>query len=149
MNRRTIFSFIVLMMTVVCAIFMGGTLAAFVSVPSLLILSSVTIGGVLWTNSLADIDEGLSDWLANRLDDAGRERCYRIFSQAANLAVVAGFVGVLIGLIQMLRNLADSSAIGPAMAVALLSLLYAVLFGEILLRAVAEDCRNRGKGPAV
>ena len=141
MNIRTMSALVVMMTTIVCAILMGGPLAHFVSVPGLLLFFSVTIGVVLWGNSLDDIAGGVSDWLGNRaLDDAGRERCHRIFSQAANFAVASGFVGVLIGLVQMLQNLEDPSAIGPAMAMALLSLLYAVVFGEIILRSVAEDC---------
>lgn len=50
-----------------------------------------------------------------------------------------GMIGTLIGLVQMLGNMADPKAIGPAMAVALLTTLYGaflanVLFGPILTK---------------
>ena len=44
-----------------------------------------------------------------------------------------GMIGTLIGLVQMLQNLDDPSAIGPAMAVALLTTFY----GSVLANVVA------------
>ncbi len=44
-----------------------------------------------------------------------------------------GMIGTLIGLVQMLQNLSDPSAIGPAMAVALLTTFY----GAVLANAIA------------
>ncbi|MEZ5676853.1 chemotaxis protein MotA [Thalassovita litoralis] len=54
-----------------------------------------------------------------------------------DIAPAMGMIGTLIGLVQMLGNMADPKAIGPAMAVALLTTLYGafianVLFGPIL-----------------
>ena len=49
---------------------------------------------------------------------------------AARFMMAAGVAGTLIGLIQMLRNMTDPSAIGSGMAVALITVLYAVLAGE-------------------
>lgn len=58
-----------------------------------------------------------------------------------------GMIGTLIGLVLMLKNMSDVSAIGPAMAIALLTTLYGafianVLFGPVLtkmeLRSEAE-----------
>ena len=50
-----------------------------------------------------------------------------------------GMIGTLIGLVQMLQNLSDPSAIGPAMAVALLTTFY----GSILANAVALPIKNK------
>jgi chemotaxis protein MotA len=54
-----------------------------------------------------------------------------------DIAPAMGMIGTLIGLVQMLGNMADPKAIGPAMAVALLTTLYGafianVIFGPIL-----------------
>lgn len=56
-----------------------------------------------------------------------------------DIAPAMGMIGTLIGLVQMLGNMADPKAIGPAMAVALLTTLYGaflanVLFGPILAK---------------
>ena len=54
-----------------------------------------------------------------------------IFNQWAALAGAMGMVGTLIGLVAMLLNMADPSAIGPSMAVALLTTLYGAMIGNI------------------
>jgi Na+/glutamate symporter len=48
-------------------------------------------------------------------------------------------IGTLIGVVKMLQNMDDPSAIGPAMAVALLTLLYGILLGEIVFKSMATD----------
>jgi len=54
-----------------------------------------------------------------------------IFSGWAGLAGAMGMIGTLVGLVAMLLNMADPSAIGPAMAVALLTTLYGAMIGNI------------------
>ena len=49
-----------------------------------------------------------------------RERMVSVLRRAAEVAPAMGLIGTLVGLIQLLGNLDDPSAIGPAMAVALL-----------------------------
>jgi len=144
MNTRTTLALFLLSSVVVAAMLWGSPLSVFVNAPSAVLVLGISLGGTLCASSGTDLRESLSDWLANEdLDKAGRERAHRVFTHLADFTVAGGVIGVLIGLVQMLRNLSDPTAIGPAMAVALLSLLYAVLFGEILLRAVAEDCLSR------
>jgi flagellar motor component MotA len=149
MNIRSSSALVLLVVIVLAAIMMESNLWAFVDVRTLMLVLGISLGGTLWLNSVNDFLESCRDWLANEeLDEAGRERSHRVFTQMANFTVAGGVIGVLIGLIQMLQNLSDPTAIGPSMAGALLSLLYAVLFGEILLRAVAEDCLSRDKSTA-
>ncbi len=50
-----------------------------------------------------------------------------------------GMIGTLIGLVQMLGNLSDQAAIGPAMAVALLTTFY----GSVLANVFANPVRNK------
>ena len=54
-----------------------------------------------------------------------------IFSDWAALAGAMGMVGTLIGLVAMLLNMADPSAIGPSMAVALLTTMYGAIIGNV------------------
>jgi len=49
-----------------------------------------------------------------------------------DIAPAMGMIGTLIGLVQMLGNMADPKAIGPAMAVALLTTLYGAFFANVL-----------------
>ena len=50
-----------------------------------------------------------------------------------------GMIGTLIGLVNMLKNLEDSSAIGPNMAVALLTTLY----GSMIANWIATPIANK------
>ena len=61
-----------------------------------------------------------------------------IFSQWAGLAGAMGMVGTLIGLVAMLLNMADPSAIGPSMAVALLTTMYGAIIGNVFGAPIAN-----------
>ncbi len=54
-----------------------------------------------------------------------------IFGNWAGLAGAMGMIGTLIGLVAMLLNMADPSAIGPSMAVALLTTMYGAIIGNV------------------
>jgi len=53
-------------------------------------------------------------------------KAVRFADAGGHLCVVAGAVGTLIGCVQMLQKLEDVSSVGPAMAVAILTLVYPV-----------------------
>ncbi len=55
-----------------------------------------------------------------------------LFGQVAGFAGAMGMIGTLIGLVAMLLNMADPAAIGPAMAVALLTTMYGAMLGNII-----------------
>ena len=54
-----------------------------------------------------------------------------------------GMIGTLIGLVQMLATLEDPSAIGPAMAVALLTTLYGALISNVVCLPLADKLKVR------
>lgn len=60
-----------------------------------------------------------------------------MIQEAGSIAGSTGMIGTLIGLVAMLLNMSDPSAIGPAMAVALLTTLYGALIGTGLANPVA------------
>ena len=59
----------------------------------------------------------------------------------AELGPAWGMIGTLIGLVNMLNNMEDASAIGPAMAVALLTTLYGSLIANWLCAPVAAKMK--------
>ncbi len=61
-----------------------------------------------------------------------------LFDQIAGFAGAMGMIGTLIGLVAMLLNMSDPSAIGPAMAVALLTTMYGAMLGNIVGAPVAN-----------
>ncbi len=58
-------------------------------------------------------------------------------------APAMGMIGTLIGLVQMLQKLDDPSAIGPAMAVALLTTLYGAVIANVFALPVAKKLKIR------
>jgi chemotaxis protein MotA len=54
-------------------------------------------------------------------------------------APAMGMLGTLVGLVAMLQNLSDPAAIGPGMAVALLTTFY----GSYLANLLAGPCKNK------
>jgi chemotaxis protein MotA len=61
-----------------------------------------------------------------------------MFDQLGRFAPAFGMIGTLLGLIMMLGNMSDPAAIGPGMAVALLTTLYGALLSYALFLPVAE-----------
>ncbi|MDE1147583.1 MAG: MotA/TolQ/ExbB proton channel family protein [Azospirillaceae bacterium] len=60
-----------------------------------------------------------------------------VLRRASEVAPAMGLIGTLVGLVQMLGNLQDPAAIGPAMAIALLTTFYGALFGNMALAPLA------------
>ena len=56
----------------------------------------------------------------------------RFYKALADSAPAFGMIGTLVGLVQMLAGMDDPSAIGPAMAVALLTTLYGALVSNVV-----------------
>jgi len=66
-----------------------------------------------------------------------------IFNQWAGLAGAMGMIGTLVGLVAMLANLADPSAVGPAMAVALLTTMYGALIGTAIAGIIESKLEQK------
>lgn len=90
-----------------------------------------------------DIDRVLGqevDAIAER-----HRRSASILRRASEIAPAMGLIGTLVGLVQMLAQLDDPSAIGPAMAVALLTTFYGAIMGTVVLGPLAAKLeRNSG-----
>jgi len=71
-----------------------------------------------------------------------------VWAGAAEVAPAMGMVGTLIGLAQMFATMSDPSAIGGAMAVALLATLYGALFANLLFMPIANRLRAQGRSEA-
>ena len=62
----------------------------------------------------------------------------RMFRNMATMAPAMGMIGTLVGLVQMLANMSDPAAIGPAMAVALLTTLYGAVIANAFAQPMAD-----------
>ncbi|RUO40117.1 flagellar motor protein PomA [Aliidiomarina taiwanensis] len=66
-----------------------------------------------------------------------------IFQAMADTAPAMGMIGTLIGLVAMLANMDDPKAIGPAMAVALLTTLYGAFLANVICLPIAAKLKLR------
>ncbi len=70
---------------------------------------------------------------------------HAIFQAVAAFAPAFGMLGTLIGLIQMLRNMSDPSAIGAGMAVALITTLYGAMVANMIALPIGGKLEQRTK----
>ncbi len=67
----------------------------------------------------------------------------QFYSALADVAPAMGMIGTLVGLVAMLSNMDDPKAIGPAMAVALLTTLYGAMLANMVAIPIADKLRLR------
>lgn len=72
-----------------------------------------------------------------------------IFAAMAETAPAMGMIGTLIGLVAMLANMDDPKAIGPAMAVALLTTLYGAIIANAVCQPMADKLTLRAAEEAM
>ena len=112
-----IISLLIIVFAIVAAISVGGDIRAFIDVPSLL----VVIGPVIASISAKHGLEGFKELFREG------ENQSKILNTMGVTAFLVGAIGAMIGFIIMLGNLQDQAAIGPAMAISLLTTFYGLL----------------------
>jgi len=83
--------------------------------------------------------------LMTDIDNLAARHSYgsEILSTMGAIGPAMGMIGTLIGLVQMLQNMSDPAAIGPAMAVALLTTFYGAVLANILFIPMAGKLKAR------
>lgn len=89
------------------------------------------------TELLKDILETEIHFLQQR-HDVGQQ----VMKSMATYAPSFGLIGTLIGLINMLLNLSDPDALGPAMSIALITTFYGALLANLLFTPIAKKLEN-------
>ena len=72
-------------------------------------------------------------------------RAAAVLRRAGEVAPAMGLIGTLIGLVQMLGRLDDPSAIGPAMAVALLTTFYGAVLAHMVFLPLAHKLERNAQ----
>ncbi len=68
-----------------------------------------------------------------------------VFSTMASLAPAFGLIGTLVGLVLMLQSMDDPSAIGPSMAVALITTFYGAVLANTTFLPISGKLKTRSK----
>ncbi|NHI02211.1 flagellar motor protein PomA [Oceanimonas sp. MB9] len=74
-----------------------------------------------------------------------QEQGAKIFRALGDVAPAMGMIGTLIGLVAMLANMDDPKAIGPAMAIALLTTLYGAMLANMVALPIADKLDLRSE----
>jgi chemotaxis protein MotA len=78
------------------------------------------------------------DWLAER-----HRKGADVMTSMGHFAPAMGMMGTLIGLVQMLMKMNDPSAIGPSMAIALVTTFYGLILANLVFLPIAGKLRTR------
>lgn len=68
-----------------------------------------------------------------------------MFGNIGGTAGAMGMIGTLVGLVAMLANLSDPAAVGPAMAVALLTTMYGAMLGTLFAGIIESKLEQKHK----
>ncbi|OYD26364.1 flagellar motor protein PomA [Oceanimonas baumannii] len=79
------------------------------------------------------------------LNSERQEQGAKIFRALGDVAPAMGMIGTLIGLVAMLANMDDPKAIGPAMAIALLTTLYGAMLANMIALPIADKLDLRSE----
>jgi len=129
---------------VLAAIMFGSPIESFINPPSLLI----TVGGGALLTVMAHGFGGISGMRKISKEGGSRaqfEYAKTIAEGTAKQFERVGWLGTVIGLVQMLQNLDDPKSIGPAMAVALLCPFYGHLISASIFHPMARNLEARSK----
>ena len=87
----------------------------------------------------------ISEILETELDYIGERHRLgaEIFTTMGNFAPAMGLVGTLIGLVQMLQQMNNPGAIGPAMAIALITTFYGVILANLVFLPIAGKLKTK------
>ena len=115
----------------VFAILVGSSLSHFLNLPSVVLVLSVGFGTVYFSHGSRGFGLLLQATFAE-VNEQESAHAAEVARTASRSFVSAGWLGLVIGIVQMLVHLDDPSRIGPAVAVALLTVFYGQMFSTLL-----------------
>ncbi len=119
---------------------MGGDIALFVNIPSLIIVTGITFGG-LFASGKCPCNLFSINW--GKRDIGELFRAAEVYRYAGKLGIASGIIGSLIGFILILANMDDPALLGPALAIAILTTFYGVVIKYIMCDPIAEGLEDR------
>ena len=128
----------------VLGIVLCGPLVHFFNVPSILLVIMGTVGVFVFTHGRgsSQLLSAVVSWLFGPDAEGSSPVVHKQLAAQAldfgQFALLVGAAGMVLGHVQMLQNLSDPSAIGPALAVSLLTLFYGTLINTLFAVPLSE-----------
>lgn len=121
----------------------GGNISSMLDLLSALFVFGCTLGLLLFGGSR--IGPMFGSVFRCSVPAADLLQAARDWKLAAAYLLASGVIGTLIGLVIMLKNMDDPAAIGPGMAIAVLTILYGVIVGLGICLPLAVRLENRAQ----
>ena len=133
----------------VCTMSFHASLSTFLDVPS----AAIAIVGpfllLLAVFGWAHCRQAVAGLFRGAPPTADSAAAVGFFRLGAAFAIACGLGGTLVGTVLMLVNMADPAALGPAMALALLSQFYGVVLAVVFAAAAAWSAKRTGRSTAL
>ncbi|OHD12058.1 MAG: hypothetical protein A2Z96_04970 [Spirochaetes bacterium GWB1_48_6] len=128
----------------VVSIFISGSpFVIFLDFPSLLLLVGIQIMVTLAFSGFHGIARAFTAPFENTPAPAELRKARSYWKGQTTISLMAGFLGVLLGIISMMQNLSDNSALGRGAALALLILFYALILNLTIFIPYRLLCERR------
>jgi flagellar motor component MotA len=122
------------------------SLGSYLSVPSFLLVAGLVVGGLMASFGPRSTLRALRQALESApLPDRDVTDSLRLARHGYHLSWAAGGVGVLVGIVNVLTNIADPSQLGWGLSLALLSLLYGALLAELVFANAIQWLRREAR----
>ena len=139
-NFRYWFSFIIFFTGIIFTVLMaGGNLLNLFDIPSLIIVGIVPF---LFVSILFGFKEMVLAFSVQSTEYPNKEtlkKAFRFFEMYNKILWITGAISVIIGILNVLINLEDKTAIGPNLALALISIFYCCIIYVLIIIPFTMD----------
>ena len=137
-----ILGFILMVVLIALGLNQSTQLGYYVDIGSAIITVGVTIFALLMSYG-SGFGSAVKAVLSRESDARSLKLAIAVFERGRSYAIVAGALGSVVGMVIILKNLDDPSALGPGLAMCLVTMLYGLALAYLLLLPVAGSLRRR------
>lgn len=133
--KKLLYIFLTIMTLVGIVMVEGGRIGQYLSISAFLVVTIGILFSTLFSYSIQEISNAFRDSFSeNRLSSHSEsyKKSYDITRNMAKLALLWGWVGVLLGVISALANARSLSELGVPISMCLTSMLYGLLYSCML-----------------
>ena len=121
----------------------GSNIEGFIDPPSLIIVFGLTIGAILYSGR--SVSQAVRAVFKGDLSADEYRIAADTWRKTEDYLVGSGIMGTLIGVIIMLKNLDDPAAIGPGMAIGILTVLYGVYLKYFICKPIGTSLSDKAR----
>ena len=143
MKRFIALTLMILMILIIITLDSGfSAVAYFINMPSLILIVFIVFPMLILSDQLSDFFRGFKFLMTNmEITNKELKASENAIRLAIKLVYLSGVFGVITGVVLILGRLDDLSALGPALAVAILTFFYAIII-NLFLHAIQGKLRK-------